>query len=400
MKKGTLFIILIFIAINGWAQRDYRKGYIITHEMDTIYGWVDYRGDVLNAKVCSFKKNETDKAVEYMPEDITAYRFVDSKYYVSKNVDNGDVTKQVFLEYLVNGMASVYYYRDNNLQDHYYLEKDESFIELKEEEKEIAYGHGTAYKIVKLYIGMLKATLNVYEMSAEIEKSKLDHTSLINIAKNYHNYVCTDGSECIVYEKKKPLVALRIAPAIGVDLSTLKIMNYHEERYKLDPSTNLAVGINLNFSMPRLNEKIFLQLQAMYTKYYFFDAYENSMKATDVHIRSNALQTVLAIKYEYPKGKWRPMLAVGGAAIWFSGASIEEVMYVYDGNAVRPSTNKYDFSTTFMFGFGVFPGIHYYLTQKRIIFLQAQYLRCHKQEMANFPDNVVQSFGLSAGIYF
>ncbi len=401
-KKELIIIVVLLLTSTGvWAQRDYRKGYIITNTQDTIYGWIDYRGDIRNSKVCSFKESEAGQVTDYTPLDIAAYRYIDSKFYVSKNVGTADAPKQVFLEYLVNGLAKLYYFRDDNTNEHYYIERDGHFLELKMDEKEVEVDGKTQIKTVKSYVGVLKATLNVWEMSSEIDKAKLEHPSLINIAKDYHQYACTDGSECIIYEKKKPLMALRVGPVVGADLSTLKLMDKDEEKYKFDPSTNLTVGVNLNFSMPRFNEKIFLQMQAMYTKYYFFDNFESPQKAIDVHIRSNVLQMGLAIKYEYPKGKWRPTLAVGTAAISMINGTVEETTdwYLYNGS-VRPATEKSDFPTKFMYGFEVVPGVHYYLSKEWILFIQLQYLRCVKRQYVNYPANIIQSFGLSAGIYF
>ena len=402
MSKHRTIIIafLLFMGSSIWAQRDFRKGYIITHEQDTIYGWIDYRGDIRNSKVCSFKKAENDQTTDYSPSDIAAYRFIDSKFYVSRNIGSGDAPKQVFLEYLVNGMAKLYYYRDENTSDNYYIENEGHFIELKIDEKEVEVDGKTHIKTVKTYVGVLKALLNVWEMSSEIDNAKLTHSSLIDIARDYHQYACTDGSKCIIYEKKKPLMALRIAPVVGTDLSMLKLMDYDVEKYKLDPSTNFTVGVNLNLSMPRINEKIFLQMQAMYTKYYFFGAYEKPQGSVDVHVRSNVLQMGLAVKYEYPKGKWRPTLSAGAAANWMPDGSIEEVIDSYTIGGIRTSHVKRNFPTRFMYGFEIIPGIHYYHTPKRIIFLQAQYLQCYKQENFKFPSNIIRSIGLSAGLYF
>ena len=403
MPKKELIIIafLLFAGSNIWAQRDFRKGYIITNQQDTVYGWIDYRGDIRNSKTCSFRKTEIEQATDYTPSDIASYRYIDSKFYVSKNIGSVDAPKSVFLEYLVNGMANLYYYRDDGTNDHYYIEKDGQFSELKIDEREIEIDGKTQIKAVRTYVGVLKAMLNVWEMNGEIDKARLEHSSLINIAKDYHQYACTDGSECIVYEKKKPLMALRIGPVVGAALSTLKLVDHDVEPYHLDPSANFTVGINLNLSMPRINEKFFLQMQVMYTKYYFFGAYENLRSATDVHIRSNVLQMGLAVKYEYPKGKWRPTLAIGAAAIWLPDGSIKKNTdnYFYDGG-IRSSTEKKDFPTKFMYGFGMTPGVHYYLTKKRIIFIQMQYLQCYKREYNSFTANIIRSFGLSAGIYF
>ena len=400
--RNELIIIafLLFAVSNVWAQRDYRRGYIITNQQDTIYGWIDYRGDTRNAKICSFKETENGQITEYNPFDIAAYRYMDNKFYVSKNVGSVDAPKPVFLEYLVNGMANLYYYRDENTNNHYYIEKGNHFLELKIDENEIEIDGKKYVRKMKSYVGLLKATLNVWEMSEQIDRAQLEHFSLIDIAKNYHDYTCTDGSECIVYEKKKPLMALRIAPVAGIDLSTLKFLDRDFEKYNFDKSINFTIGVNLNFSMPRLNEKLFLQMQVMYTNYYFFDAYENLRSSTDVHIRSNVLQMGLAVKYEYPKGKWRPTLAAGGAAIWLPDGLItkntDNYFYV---EGIRSFTEKKDFPTKFMYGFGVTPGVHYCLTKKRIIFIQMQYMQCYQQEYG-FSANIIRSFGLSAGIYF
>ena len=286
MSKRKLIIIalLLFAGRSVWAQRDYRRGYIITNQLDTIYGWIDYRGDVRNAKICSFRKTETEPVTEYTPADIVAYRYNDSKFYISKNIGTTDAPRQVFLEYLVNGLAKLYYYRDDNTNEYYYIENNGHFLELKIDEKEVEIDGKTRIKTVKTYVGVLKATLNVWDMNSEIDKAKLEHSSLINIAKDYHQYACTDGSECIVYEKKKPFMAVRIGPTVGADLSMLKLKTFvvgvsiHESGvpiYDVDifnphPSSNLTVGVNLNFWLPRMNEKVFLQMQTMYTKYYFF----------------------------------------------------------------------------------------------------------------------------------
>ena len=400
-RKELIIIALLVLAGTGvLAQNDFRQGYIITNQQDTIHGWIDYRGDIRNVKICSFKKTETEQPADYTPMDISAYRFNYSKFYVSKNIGSVDAPKQVFLEYLVNGMANLYYYRDDGTNDHYYIEKDGQIHELKIDEREVDIDGTIKIQTVKSYIGVLKAVLNVWDMNSEIDKTKLEHSSLINIAKDYHQYACTDGSKCIIYEKEKPSRTLRVSPIVGVDLSILKMKNRDFEKYNLNPSTNLMIGVNLNFLMTRANEKFFLQMQAMYTKYYFFCAYESTRKVTDVHISSNVLQTGLAIKYEYPKGKWRPTFAAGAALILLPDGTIEEITdNIYQG-IVRPSSVVKEFPTRFFYGFEVIPGIHYYLTPKLVIFMQVQYLQCfHREEVISSP-NQLRSFGLLTGIYF
>ena len=93
-------------------------------------------------------------------------------------------------------------------------------------------------------------------------------------------------------------------------------------------------------------------------------------------------------------------MTAGIASIWMPDGSINKITdsYVYDG--IRPSTEIYDFPRRFMVGYELNPGVHYYLTPKRIIFLQAQYLQCSDRTFFDSQDIIIRSLGLSAGIYF
>ena len=410
IKKGVSILILLFVYIGSiQAQRDYRKGYIITNMNDTIHGWIDYRGDIRNARICSFRETETGQATDYSPWDISAYRFIDSKFYVSKNIGAADAPNQIFLEYLVNGMANLYYYREDNVNEYYYIEKDGHFHELKIDEIEVDVRGSTRTMPIHSYVGVLQAALGVWEMREDIEKAKLEHWSLIDIARDYHNYTCTDGSECIIYVKRKPLMALKVGPVVGVNLATLKMTrNWYmigletgklaKDHYKFDPLTNFTLGVNLNLSMPRTSEKLSMQMQALYAKYHFFHTYKRGSTSTELHINSNALQMGLNFKYEYPRGKLRPTLAAGGAMMLLPDASFKKhTEYSYG----RPSIEEKDFKTTYV-GFEVIPGVHYYLANEWIIFVQAQYLQYFNNKKVTdewFIDKI-RSFGILAGIYF
>lgn len=72
-----------------YAQNNYRPGFIITVQKDTIYGEIDYRTDKMNAKRCVFQSQGNDtEPVTYHPFEILGYRFTDDgKYYVSKNIE-------------------------------------------------------------------------------------------------------------------------------------------------------------------------------------------------------------------------------------------------------------------------------------------------------------------------
>jgi len=125
--KNLVFLIIFFLVIiqHLTAQTDFRDGFIVKLNMDTVYGQVDYRGDALSAKVCKFKNNLITKVEEYSPYDIAGYGFIDGKNYVTKTLDMGEEIKilqqKYFVEFLVKGLVNLYFYRDD--KDHYFIEK-------------------------------------------------------------------------------------------------------------------------------------------------------------------------------------------------------------------------------------------------------------------------------------
>ena len=55
MFKDMLLLIPVL-----YAQNNYRPGFIITVQKDTIYGEIDYRTDKMNAKRCVFQSQGND----------------------------------------------------------------------------------------------------------------------------------------------------------------------------------------------------------------------------------------------------------------------------------------------------------------------------------------------------
>ena len=132
--KNFVFLAFIFISTCMNAQTYFKPGYVIKSVDDTLFGEVDYRGGIRMSRTCTYRHNSKDSVRHFSPEEILGYRFPESKYYISKEVDG----KKVFLEFLIKGRVNVYYLKDERDGDHYYIEKDSlGFAEIpyKEEYK-------------------------------------------------------------------------------------------------------------------------------------------------------------------------------------------------------------------------------------------------------------------------
>ena len=282
-KHLILFILLISTTvING--QVDFRKGYVIQTNGDTLYGKIDYRSDLIMSNRCIFK-DENNAIIEYTPNEIAAFRFTNSKYYISRKV-NGI---PVFLEYLINGKINIYYMRDE-IGDHYYLAKEDAEL------TEIHYSEGERFfnnKLVAYQTTKHIGILNYYMQDASNFQSRIesvkkpDHYNLVQLAEDYHNRVCDENEKCIIYEKEVPLIKISVAPFIGM-------INYKGSNQFVQET-----GGYLYFWAPRANEKLYFKTGLVY-----------STLAED-EAGLNVFKIPLQFQYIYRAHKIQPEVSIG-----------------------------------------------------------------------------------------
>lgn len=286
LYKIISFILFVSIEMIS-AQTNFKPAYVITNPGDTIYGEVDSRRDMFMSSVCRFKDAD-DVITDYSPHTIMAYRFIDSKYYVSREVDN----KNVFLEYLINGEINMYYMSDET-GDHYYLDKDGVRL------TEIVYGKGE--KIIDGREVVLQSTKHMgllfyYMHDAPELKSKIEdievpnHESLIKIAEEYHEAVC-DGEKCIVYKKKEP--------SFQISLELLGGSVNYTGLDDVSGQFTFQTGLVGHIWMPSTNEKMYFKTGVVFSPFGSSDELDNSFKIP------------LHLEYIYPKGLIRPRLSYG-----------------------------------------------------------------------------------------
>ena len=292
--KNTYILVVVFILFSSLseAQTYFKPGYVIKSEGDTLFGEVDYRGDIRMSKICTFRRNAKDSVHHFSPDDIIGYRFRDSKYFISKMVDG----KKVFLEFLINGRVNIYYLKDYMGEDHFFIEKDSlGFAELPFVEgiRERG-GQEYLYSSTK-HIGLLNYYMqDAKGLQAEILKlKKPKHDNLIALAKDYHNAVCK-GDKCIIYEKKLPLFK------VGLEFEGGQIYINDDLYGKINFS---QVGILAHVWMPLVNENLFLKTGILFT----------TTKRNIGQDISNAplVEIPFQIEYVYPHGIIRPKFAIG-----------------------------------------------------------------------------------------
>jgi hypothetical protein len=212
-----LFFLLPHLCI---AQTDFREGYILTNDNDTVFGWIDYAIPTSNSKFCFYKSDELSDIEKFTPGDIRGFGFINDNQYVSKQISFNDQTTEIFLEYLVDGQIDLYYYLKNG-RDYYYFEKDGILYQLDNEEIVVNKGNKYYTADSKKFMGRLKWILSDSDLPAyQIEKTKFSHESLIEITKEYHYNVCEDEQCIIYYRSNKAPIAAKWRFNVGLSAGT------------------------------------------------------------------------------------------------------------------------------------------------------------------------------------
>lgn len=138
-----LFITLVFCFIIKFftvsAQNKFEPGYVVNTQNDTLTGFIEYREWAQNPVEISFKTKLESVAKRYMPADISSF-YVHEKKYVKAGVLADETGKEikvspefpfhpiledtVLLLELVPGIKSLYYLKDKNNKEHFYINRN------------------------------------------------------------------------------------------------------------------------------------------------------------------------------------------------------------------------------------------------------------------------------------
>lgn len=317
------------------AQRNFRPGYIITLKQDTVYGQIDFRTDRVNAERCMFKLENTE-AVTYLPYQILGYCFTDDgKYYVSQMIKTDVKAEEipVFLECLLVGIKSLYYYVDQDHRNLYFIQDGERLEMLDAPELDKMKNEGlTVNGRTDRYMSTLQQVFrDCPGLAPEILKTPFSHKGLIAITKEYYRAVCKPNEDCIEFENRaseRKGVQILFTPYVGVVQYSLF---GHLDVLKPDLSYMAGISIAimnkrwrgifsgvLDFSLSRLD--MIPSYDISYTKY----------TATSFSLKTG-------VSLMYPKGKIRPFLE--GGADFFKRMKSDEFKDLYPGGYIGVGVN-------------------------------------------------------------
>jgi hypothetical protein len=286
MKLLLFSILIIFYVTSVSGQADFRKGYIVKTNGDTLPGYINFQKEALNYSECNFKRFEIAFPVTYSPEKLKSYGIQGEKQYCSAII-NG---KPTFLEYLVKGKMSMLFL-DKGAKHYFIKDADGNIVELNKGKTTDTYNN-KSYEDYKLYL--MEKMGSVEKMTELINNSKLEIASLTSLVSIY-NESLNVFFVVPIRPKQRTLFndysiigtnRIKIGPVGGINIHKFKTSANAKDnglydyirKAEFQSFSSPVLGIYLIKNISK-NNKISLQSQVTYQKvslYGFSNFIENS----------------------------------------------------------------------------------------------------------------------------
>jgi hypothetical protein len=321
-KCFTLLVISVLTFNVAFSQRNYVSGYVIKNDNDTLIGLIDFRNWVKNPNKISFKPLNSNSSISLKPSDIIEFG-TQGNIYVSGVVKTEISTRKTdelendphlklktdttFLQTLIKGSRSLYYYNNSHSKKNFYIKQD-SVFELLLYKKYYKQDRGMRLMVEnKNYLGQL----NIYLNDCQSIKQKLENTSYnkksLTELFNYY-YQCTPSQ--MYFQNAPEKIEAQFGVIAGLSLTSLK---FHSTAFsylvKADysKSTNFSSGIFLDLILPRNLGKWSIYNEILFSSYKVSGTAseyrsENEYTITTTEFENSYLKINNLIRYKHPIG--------------------------------------------------------------------------------------------------
>ncbi|MNU15503.1 hypothetical protein D3C71_36380 [compost metagenome] len=263
MKKLSLLFLLLFIC-NFNAQIKYEPGYFIDNTNLKKEVLIKNEGWKNNPEKFEYKNDNSSQAKTLTINNVKEFGVNDKQRFIRKTVsidlsseeinrltDDKEINfkeKTIFLNYVIQGKASLLSYHDGNIKKYFYM-IDES------EPKQLVYKpfllNQSQISYNKKYQDQIKENLICDNItSAEISQAKYNQNDLSKLFTKYNS--CSNNQTIDYKEKRsnKDAISLSIRP--GVVFSSVDITSqYNKDNYvDFGSKTLFRIGIELEYTLP------------------------------------------------------------------------------------------------------------------------------------------------------
>jgi|WetSurMetagenome_2_1015567.scaffolds.fasta_scaffold36533_2 hypothetical protein len=315
-KRLILLVIIIFLIGNGiFSQKIFRDGYVITKDGVSMNGLVEYSPNQDIPAVCSFRRFDIARVVNYGPQEIIAFGYKNGNRYESVVYNN----KAVFLEVIVSGRIRLLSKSGN-----YFLDKDHlGLVELRK--GPVTYppaGNKKEYKTLEEFLADITERKEINKSEQfELKDDLIPLIALYNKESGMPFNVYNRTVDKKSYYQKASVSGTdknRFGIMSGVNIykynfttgSYIDIINPSEER-------DLTYGITFERILSVKNDRSSLRIDLLYCRqslYSYYEGYSSSgtfFVRNDVFINFSGIKLPIMMQYSFSGRRIVPYLNAG-----------------------------------------------------------------------------------------
>ncbi|PVY44234.1 outer membrane beta-barrel protein [Pontibacter virosus] len=418
LYKLISLCVVALLSIPAAAQSDYKPGYVVMPQGDTLQGQVSYRTDALG-KTIGFKKTSQSATTSYTANDIAGYGFPGDRNFRTRTLDHADTlaAEYVFMQELVRGTMSLYLYRGT-----FFVEKNDNSSKLHKlyiTKETYVNNYGvTAQRDINHHVRVLNTLmLDCFAMLSKIERVKLAEKNLVDLVKEYNS--CAGGAEeQTTFKESKKWFAIKPGFVGAISHTSLNFSAsdetyLHLEHAEFNTNTYPTFGIALLLNSPRINELASLLVEGRYftnsyqadPSYVWFDSYYDNQ----IEIELSAIKLTTALRYDFAGKTLQPFVNAGGFVNLFNQRDYKHTQYVRRTQSSTPTERNRDnaeFISKVQQGLMLGAGSYLHINKHRLS-LEARYefgLDLHEHNAVNKINNSLDSdtrtVSLLLGFYF
>ena len=326
MRKSIISFLLAIVATATMAQTNPKPGYVITNTGDTIRGVIDFRTNEKLSKQCEFWANGEKEVKVYQPGDIEGFRFDNNgKYFVARRLNVTGTPELYFAEFMVQGKMNLYCVTYKTDEYYFFEREDGEMAELTNRytsymsidaavqgTKDIVKEKKRQYGKVKMLLQQSKSAV------ADMDDNNMTRKKLVNVVRDYHNEVCTDGSSCMVYEynEKTDRVKTHLKAFAGFAYYSTEMTDMQSDQDMNFPGSTYEIGVGVEIDLERVMKDFSVEFGLGFTPKYKSTCEEEGVDKTYSYTYEKSILTfaVGGVK-RFGNGKIRPIVRAGGFAV-------------------------------------------------------------------------------------
>jgi len=289
-KFLLVFIVLVGFRVNGLSQNNYIRGYIVTHEKDTLRGEICDDFYMRNAQIMTFRNAETGAAQNFKPGQIHSFYLSKGYFYESRIFSFSEqipevslkmisktsaedsahsalrsATDTAFLRLIVYGRSKLYSWTDSDDRMHYFIETPSSG--LKELVNPVTWKQKPNGFIRYKTHRTIRDTL--YSLASDCDKrlfvedrNRLNMYDLIDFVLDYND--CMGAESQLILPKSK----VKFGLSVGLNMTDIKVnesKNEDLENAYFKPKNGILAGITVDRYIDQ-KEKCVVQLELCYNQ--------------------------------------------------------------------------------------------------------------------------------------